>query len=74
MLNFQLSTVHVERKHTQVVTEINAQGDKQSSEIMTEKWSNCLNNNITQSKCYDKHFDNLLFENTKECSDCIFYT
>ena len=40
---------------TQVVTEINCRRDKWPSEIMAQKQSEGLNNNITQIKCYGKH-------------------
>ena len=40
---------------TRVVTEINGHRDKQSSEIVTQKWLKGFNNNVTQTKCYGKH-------------------
>ena len=40
---------------TRVVTEINSHRDKRSSEIMTQKRLKGLNNNITQTKWYDKY-------------------
>ena len=44
---------------TQVVNEINGHREKRSSEIITPKMVKGFNNNITQTKCHDKHYLNI---------------